>query len=103
MSPILPNKELSMFIIGKNSWNQKNIEIIKNILHNNENILICVSDKNNELITEITKYFWKQIGNQKITIIEIPQIKTINLVSNSDFEVNCYDCDFVNKSEDKIF
>ena len=93
MSPLLPKKRHSCFIINKNTWNENFINLVSDKVDGGENVLIMIEDED-ELTQmferEIRTKLWKKFGDYKIQIIFVPEITSLNISKNFNSPILYY-------------
>ena len=83
----------SMFVGNWRPIEEKNFELIEKLLKEGKNILICILDEENSEITSdevergLKRKLWKQLGDGKVKIIQIPNIESIYVQSSTDYEI----------------
>jgi hypothetical protein len=83
----------SMFVGNWQPIEEKNFDLIEKLLKEGKNILICILDEENSEITSdevergLKRKLWKQLGDGRVKIIQIPNIESIYLQSPTDYEI----------------
>jgi hypothetical protein len=83
----------SMFVGNWRPIEEKNFDLIEKLLKEGKNILICILDEENSEITSdevergLKRRLWKQLGDGRVKIIQIPNIESIYLQSPTDYEI----------------
>ena len=93
MSPILPKKKHSCFIVNKNTWSENIINLVSERVDGGENVLIIIEDEDdstNIIDREIRTKLWKKFGDNKIQIIFIPEITSLNVSKNYNSPILYY-------------
>lgn len=99
MSPLHPKLKYSMIVGYWQSWNAENSWLVEEKIKEGKNVLICVLDCEvsetkpltfDEVERNIKNNLWKYLDNGKVVIIKIPDIESINFVSNIEYDIIYY-------------
>jgi hypothetical protein len=82
----------SMFVGDWRPIEEKNFDLIDKLLKEGKNILLCILDNENseipsdEVERSLKRKLWKQLGDGRVKIIQIPNIESIYIQSSTDYE-----------------
>ena len=91
-----PGKQYSMFIGRWQPWHDGHRWLIDQRLNQGKNVLICIRDiepneKNpfeaSEVKNNIMKELWKLIGEERVKVIVIPDIESVNFGRGVGYDV----------------
>lgn len=91
-----PGKQYSMFIGRWQPWHDGHKWLIDQRLEEGKNVLICIRDvepneKNpftaQEVEAQIKRELWKLIGNQRVKVMVIPDIESVNFGRGVGYDI----------------
>ncbi len=91
-----PGKQYSMFIGRWQPWHDGHKWLIDQRLEEGKNVLICIRDvepneKNpftaQEVEAQIKRELWKLIGNERVKVMVIPDIESVNFGRGVGYDI----------------